>query len=273
MSEKISSSNKPTLPSGPPSKRLLIKEAKVVPEIFKMSWRLLTHKSTATPVQATAPIIVVPGFGADDKSTLPLRRFLTNHGYQTEGWGLGANRAGMGLIKNFSELSERWDIELPKDPNQPYKGEGDVPALCDRLYDRVQQRAEQLGQPVTLIGWSLGGFLAREVARDLPEKVSQVITLGSPVIGGPKYTAGVHIFKRLGQDIDWIEREVNRRDSKPIQVPITVIHSRNDAIVDFAASFDHCSQNVKHIEVACGHMAMGFNSEVWGLILESLATN
>ena len=66
---------------------------------------------------------------------------------------------------------------------------GDVAALLPRVIAQIERRAVATGTPVRLVGWSLGGVLAREAARDRPELVERVVTLGSPIVGGPKYTA------------------------------------------------------------------------------------
>ena len=213
------------------------------------------------------PVIVLPGFGSGDRVTAPLRQFLKRSGYQAEGWGLGVNRAGIGLIEDLDDLSEHWPI----DRSREHRGEASVPALCDRMAARVLQRSQDLGRPVALIGWSLGGYVAREVARDLPEQVACVITMGSPVVGGPKYTAAARFFRRLGQDLDWIEAEVQKRNVRPITQPITAIYSKSDAVVSWAAALDHDSPRVTHIEVNAAHMGMAFNPQIWGHVERALA--
>lgn len=212
------------------------------------------------------PVIVMPGFGADDYSTAPLRYFLKRHGYKAEGWGIGRNTGGEGLIGSLHELSDRWTV----DRNRPHNGEGDVPALCDKMRMRVERRVKQLGSKVVLVGWSLGGYVAREVARDLPKDVAAVVTMGSPVIGGPKYTAAARVYQRRNCDLDWIEAEVNRRYETPILQPITAIYSRRDGIVAWESAIDHYSPNVRHIEVRATHLGLGFNARVWRHVLEAL---
>jgi pimeloyl-ACP methyl ester carboxylesterase len=107
---------------------------------------------------------VLPGFGAGDGSTLVLRRYLRFLGYSVRGWSLGVNA-------------------------------GDVRALMPRVLERVERLAERVREPVALVGWSLGGVLAREVARESPGLVRRVITLGSPIVGGPKYTAAARFYR------------------------------------------------------------------------------
>ena len=216
--------------------------------------------------RSAAPIMVVPGFGADDGSTLFLRHFLRQLGYRAEGWGMGRNLAGVDLRHEARDISDGWQI--PDTPD--YRGEGGVALLCDRLTETVGRRVEKLGQPMTLIGWSLGGYLAREVARDLPDAVDHVITMGSPVVGGPKYTAAADYFLKRGLDLDWIEREIEKRERNPITQPITAIYSKSDAVVSWPAAIDRFSANVRHIEIDASHLGMGFNPEVWRSIEEAL---
>lgn len=213
-----------------------------------------------------SPILVAPGFGADDRSTLPLRQYLKGHGFRVEGWGLGRNLAGIDLPHELGDIPAKWELSEKPD----YRGEAAVALLCERLIERVETRAHELEEPITLTGWSLGGYLAREAARELPDLVDRVITLGSPVVGGPKYTAAAAVFRQRGQDLDWIEQEIEKRETKPIRQPITAIYSRSDAIVSWPAAIDHFSDDVEHIEVSGTHLGMGFNPIVWRLVKEVL---
>ncbi len=218
------------------------------------------------PASQPYPLIVLPGIGADDVSTAPLRYFLSCQGYRTEGWGLGRNLAGRGMINNLHELSASWDVDRARKHN----GEGEVPALCDRMVERVEKRVAELGSPVILIGWSLGGYVAREVARELSESVIGVITMGSPAFGGPKFTAAAPLFKRRNVDLDWIESEVARRYATPITQPITAIFSKSDGVVGWTAAIDGLSPNVKHVEVSVSHVGLGLNANVWNIVLAEL---
>lgn len=217
------------------------------------------------------PIIMFPGFASDDKYLLPLRAYLKRLGYKAEGWGLGRNLAGANYEHSPLDLDARWGEDIADRFNlEDYRGEASVPYLCDRAIERVQQRSKELNSPVVLVGWSLGGFVAREVARELTDQVHQVITFGSPVVGGPKYTSAAGVFKARGQDMDFIEEEIDKREERPIQQPITAIYSKSDGIVSWQAALDHSSPNVEHIEVNAAHLGMGFNREVWKLVLEAL---
>jgi len=202
-------------------------------------------------------VIVTPGFGGSDRITAPLRRYLTSRGYDAIGWGMGTNRAGLDLPHALDKLSPGWPVE----PLQEYGNEGSVPYLCDRYGEQVERLAGDA--PVTLVGWSLGGYLCREVARDRPELIRQVITLGSPIAGGPKYTAVADAFRKRGADLDYIERMIRLRESQGIDVPITTIFSRVDGVVDWRATIDRADNDVTYVEVRSSHLGMVFNPDVW----------
>ncbi len=232
---------------------------------------LLRSKFSSSTVEAALPVIMFPGFGSDERSMKALGYYLRNLGYYAEGWGLGLNLAGIDLEHTLEDLSAIWELETPDnyDPSN-YKGEGGVPFLCEKAIARVKERSEQFGSPVVLIGWSLGGFLARECARELSTEVTQVITFGAPIIGGPKYSRAASAFKAKGQDLDWIERSIEKRNNKLINQPITSIYSKSDGIVAAGAAIDTVNPNVKNIEVNAAHLGMGFNRKIWKIIKQSL---
>lgn len=259
--------NTENLPAAP-SKSLLFLETRAAVDFARML-RPLLRAGFKTPASQTDRLAVVaPGFGTGDAYTLPLRRYLMQNGVRAEGWGLGTNLGGSNLRHSQEDLSSRWDFEHRKD----YRGEVAVPYMIDRFYDAVLARHEATGKKISLVGWSLGGYAAREVARELPEIVDRVVTMGAPVIGGPKYTAAAAIFRRRGTDVDWIETEINRREASvpAITQPITAIVSKTDGIVDWNAAQDRLSPQVRHIEVDASHLGMGFNPEIWSLVLQAL---
>lgn len=260
-------------PSSPPSKLSMLGELRTFIDIGTMPFSLMESIVSKKEGKDALPIILFPGFASDDRYMRPLSHYLRNLGYQTEGWGLGVNLAGVNMTHTLEDLSPAWDV-VPFDGYDPetYKGEGGVPFLADKAMARVRQRSEELGSKVILIGWSLGGYLAREAARDLPDHVAQIVTLGAPIIGGPKYTKAASIFTARGFNLDWIEREAGKRDTRPIQQPLTVIYSKTDAVVDWRAAVDKISPNAQHIEVKASHLGMGFNRGIWRLIRIALRT-
>lgn len=189
---------------------------------------------------AGEPVMVLPGFGASDISTAPLRRYLSWLGYEVQGWGLGRNA-------------------------------GDVAQMLPQVVDQVRKMSREHKSEVHLIGWSLGGVFARETARDHPNYVSQVVTMGSPVVGGPKYTTMGKIFEKRGANLDEMEAKIAARESTPIEVPLTSIYSKRDGIVGWQASIDRHSPQVEHIEVYTTHLGLGISPEVFKIIARKLA--
>lgn len=187
-----------------------------------------------------APVMLLPGFGAGDASNGVMSALLTYLGYRVSGWGLGLNR-------------------------------GNVEAMLPRVAERVKALAEKSGAPVRLVGWSLGGVFAREVARDAPQFVDRVITMGTPVIGGPKYTRTGFLYSALGADLDDMERRIEARNAVPLRVPVTAIYCKADGIVDWRACIDHAAPDIDHIEVRSTHLTLGIDPQVLKIVAEKLA--
>lgn len=197
----------------------------------------LRRLNTSALARGSRNVFVLPGFQTGDSSTWVLRRALSKAGHSVRGWGLGINR-------------------------------GNVRTLIPKLIDTLSRERE----PVHLVGWSLGGFIAREIAREIPERVGQVITMASPVVGGPKYTAAASHYIKKGINLDVIERTVAERDhTHPLTVPVTALYSLRDSVVCPAACIDGFNEHVEHIEVDCGHIAFGFNREVIRIVAGRLA--
>jgi pimeloyl-ACP methyl ester carboxylesterase len=250
----------------PPRRSALLGEARAALTIARML-PALVRGADRTLADHTSPTVLLPGFGTGDRAMLPLRRYLHKHGVAAEGWGLGINRAGLDLPHALEDISAGWQLA----PKASYRREAGVALLCDRMAEYVSVRARALGRPVSLVGWSLGGTIAREVARDVPEAVDRVITLGSPVIGGPKYTAAAAALRSRGLDLDWIEVNVRRRDRRPITQPITSVVSRCDAVVAWEAAIDRVSPRVRLVEVDTPHIGLAFDPTVWDVVLDALA--
>jgi pimeloyl-ACP methyl ester carboxylesterase len=199
------------------------------------AWLALKRQRTAHP----QTVLLLPGFGATHRSWVVMGAYLRRVGHDVHDWGLGRNT---GLVSKL------------------------LPAVSAR----VEKLVADAGHPVMLVGWSLGGYLARELARDHPERVRKVITLGSPVIGGPRYTAVGSWYQSKGYDLDAIERGVAARFATPLRVPVTAIYSKRDGVVAWQACIDHWSANVRHIEVSETHLGMGFSPRVLSIVAEEL---
>ena len=136
------------------------------------------------------PIVLLPGYGSDEISMRPLRKYLEFLGYDVHEWGIGRNR---GKVEDYVQR-------------------------IGKLTGEIQR---QRGDRVTLIGWSLGGIVARETARLFESSVREVITMGTPIVGGPKYTAVAERFaEQSGIDLDAFELEVHERNSIGLKQPI-----------------------------------------------------
>lgn len=242
------------------------RESRVVLDLGRMLLPLFTP-SVLTPDVRKRHIIVMPGFGADDRVTWPLRHYFRKFGHHVEGWGLGLNRAGINIRHKLDDVPPGWIHE----PIADYRNEGSVPMLCQAMVERTLKRHAALGKvPLTLIGWSLGGVVAREVARDLPDVIEEVITLGTPVQGGPKYTRAAPFFQRRGMDLELIERSIAQREQRPIQCRVTAIVSPTDGVVAYPAAKDPFNKTVRHVEVDASHLGLCFNPTVWRIIADTL---
>ncbi len=188
------------------------------------------------------PVMLIPGYRADESSMRPLRRYLEFLNYDVYDWGRGRNL-------------------------------GDVDAYVDHVGERAREIQREVdGQAVTLIGWSLGGVIARETARLHPEVVREVITMGTPIVGGPKYTAVANRFAEIANiDLDEFEKEVHERNLIGIKQPVTAIYSKTDGVVGWRACIDIYNAHARNIEVNCSHFGLGANSRVWRIIADALA--
>ncbi|MEE4272946.1 MAG: hypothetical protein V2I67_14825 [Thermoanaerobaculales bacterium] len=222
-----------------PSRLALLGESRIVAEWVAMRLALPWLRRSAPP-GGGEPVLVVPGFASDDGWTRSLRGFLRAVGFNARGWGLGRNH-------------------------------GRVPELIPALIEKAGAAAEESGRTIRLVGWSLGGYLAREVARERPDLVDRVVTLGAPVVGGPKYTASAPMYVKKGYDLDEIEHDVAEREATPIGVPIEAIYSRSDGIVAWGACIDHRNPNVRHHEVVSSHLGLVASPVVYRLVADRLA--
>ena len=224
----------------PPSPAGVIREARVLLEFPRLMFRF--PELIRQPRGRGQPVLVLPGYGGGDGSTVFLKSYLRLLGYSVTGAHLDLNS-------------------------------GNVPELLPRLLKRILAICRKTLQEIHIIGWSFGGFLAREIARERPDIVQRVITLGTPVIGGPKYTVLARGFRRRGIDLDAMEAEIEARNQILLRTPVTAIYSRADAIVAWEACIDRAASNVEHIEVRTAHMGFGFSPDVYKVIAQRLADN
>jgi pimeloyl-ACP methyl ester carboxylesterase len=222
-----------------PSKWQIVYESLGVVDVFSLLGNY--NKFAGLPKGNGQKIIVCPGFATDDIITIPLRKFLKSLNYNPIGWGLGRNH-------------------------------GNVPELLELLNKKVESEFAKDKQKIILLGWSLGGYIARESARDNQEKIEKVVTLGSPVVGGPKYTAIAEIYANQQKiDINDLEKEIDERYQIPIDLPMMSIYSKKDNIVGWEACIDYYSPKVINKEIISTHIGLIANWESYSLIAEFLA--
>ena len=184
-------------------------------------------------------VLVLPGLAANDLTTLPMRTFLKDRGYGALPWEQGLNlgpRAG----------------------------------VLDALRARVRELHRLDGRKVSLLGWSLGGVYARELAKEMPELVRCVITLGSPFAGPPQATNAWWLFERVsGHPEPDAAMQAALRVAPP--VPTTSIYSRTDGIVAWQCSLNPPGPLAENIEVHASHIGLGLNPLAMVAIADRLA--
>jgi pimeloyl-ACP methyl ester carboxylesterase len=197
------------------------------------------------------PVMVLPGFLAGDLSTKPIRAFLDFKGYQTYGWGLGRN-LGTEIV-------------------------GGKDVISDVLISRVIELSVKHDKKVSLVGWSLGGILAREIARLLPDYVRQVITLGSP-FNGPSGSVSMvaKLFGMINGDIVKSNPQIMLNMLVPPPVPTSAIYSRTDGVAHWKACMNKqidFTDEAENIEVKGSHLGLGHNRQVLWIVANRLAQN
>ena len=201
--------------------------------------RAYVHIATATitPQGDEHPMLVIPGFLGTDHATALLRKYLIKLGYNALPWELGLN---LGNIKK---------VQL--------------------LLDEIERIHETYQSKVTLVGWSLGGVYARQLAKEKPELIEQVIMLGAPFKGMDKPNNAAWLFRLINGD-----RAIPEEDKKwmidipsPPPVPTLSIYSKEDGIVPWQARLES-SPNTKHqnAEIQGSHQGMPFNVQAWQII-------
>lgn len=229
----------PTLPTRSPTRLDLLGESRIAWE-WLQTQRLGKRILQGLPSGQNQPVLLLPGYGANERYMQPLYNRLQRLGYAPRHWQQGTNTGAVHkLVPKLSQLLTEWQAEID--------------------------------QPITLIGWSLGGYIARELARDLPETVGGVITLGSPAVGGPKYTITAKAYQKKGFDLDAIEREMAVRDAIPIQCPLTVLFSKQDGIVSWPATLDRLTPQARHVQVKSSHLGLIYDGQVFRAIAQALS--
>jgi pimeloyl-ACP methyl ester carboxylesterase len=220
----------------PPTKALLLFESRAVHEFgaFLGALPLLSFAPRGDGHSA----LVMPGLFASDVSTRPLRTFLKSRGYDVHGWGLGRNL-------------------------------GPRPGVAEGMLERIRHLRQKSGRKVSLIGWSLGGVYARQLAKQCPDDVRLVISLGSPFNGSPRANNAWRIYEYAsGRRAD--ERPMGPLP-KPPPVPTTAIFSRTDGVCAWQCCVETAGPQVENIEVESSHCGLGHHPAVVYAVAERLA--
>ncbi len=229
----------PSTAIAPPSRLLMLAEARAVFELA--SFYALRGLLGQLPKGDGHPVLVLPGFMAGDTSTRPMRGLLDDLGYATHGWGLGRN--------------VRIDATRESEMN-----------------DVLSRIADDSGRKVSIVGWSLGGVFAREIAKVHPDKVRLVISLGSPITNDRSATNASRLFEYLnGKEPEPVRAGRYRDLETAPPVPTTSILTKTDGIVAWRGSVQKPGPQTENIEVLASHCGLGVNPAVMVAIADRLA--
>ncbi len=192
--------------------------------LFSRAWHGFGHLGPRGPEDGE-PALVIPGFIANDRTTMELRRALGEAGWRVHPWDCG------------------WNMGARAD-------------TIERLKRKLDQVSTE--RPVLIVGWSLGGVFARELARSCPDRVRAVVTLGSPFSGDPRLNNVWRLYEWVaGHPVD--QPPIDRICDKP-PVPCLAIWSRGDGIIAPAAARGLAGESDKAVEFSCNHMAFGVSA-------------
>ena len=206
--------------------------------------RALDLVTRSSDLGAGRPVLVLPGFSGNDFSTGRLRAHLRQRGFRVHGWKLGRNLG----------LTDR---------------------LVDGLIDRFGEVADQYEEPVSIIGWSFGGLLARRIAHEHPDRVRQIICLASPWRADGERTRATAAFERsrARHGLSDRARDIVLQLREPVPVPTTAIWSRSDGITRWAGCVVDEAVTpaiAENIEVPSSHVGMVANPAVLAVVVNRL---
>lgn len=199
--------------------------------------------ATATPVGDGHPVVVFPGLGGAPFTTSHLRAFLRDCGFEARCWGRGVNTGP----------------------------EGDFDDWLGRLEDDVCALHQSSGRKVSLVGWSLGGIYARELAKRRPQCVRQVITLGTPFAAMRGATHAEALYRLLNGDTSQLTPALESRLRQCPPVPTTSVYSKTDGVVCWRSCVERRTALSESVEVGASHLGMVTHPEVLRILADRLA--
>lgn len=216
-------------------------------EPLRAAVELAWHKISAPKPRRQGdghPVLVIPGLGSDGLALAPLRAWCNSLGYEALDWQYGRNTGPKGDV-------DTWLRELA--------------AHTESLLKPYRKRA-------TLIGWSLGGLYARELAKLMTPRVRQVITLGTPFNLADDHTNVGWVLRLLNGPTAALDEQLSARLRQPPPVPTTSVYSRDDGVVAWQACRHEAPRtNVQDLEVEGSHLGMGWNPAVMEVVADRLS--
>ena len=223
----------------PPSLGLMLAELRGIFE-FNSSL-LLSPLLMRAPGGDGHPVLTLPGFLASDLSMAPMRRYLKELGYDTYAWQMGRNTGG-------------------------------VTRMRAALRDRLAEIHAATGRKVSLVGWSLGGIYARDLALHAPEMVRYVVSLGSPFSGDVRATNATRLYEAMSGEAVQDNSELRQAIAGDLPVPTSSIYSRTDGVVNWRTCRLRASETAENIEVyLASHVGLGVNSAALWATADRLA--
>jgi hypothetical protein len=197
----------------------------------------------AEPIGDGHPVVVYPGLGGGALTTSHLRSYLKSSGFTVHDWEGGVNTGPEGVFDDW----------------------------LGHLDERVRGLYAQHGRKVSLIGWSLGGVYAREIAKRCPHSVRQVVTLGTPFAALAHGNHAGRVFKLLNRDKAHLAPDLEARIRECPPVPTTSIYSKSDGIVSWRGCIERHTARSESVEVHASHLGMVSNPQVLRIIANRLA--
>jgi pimeloyl-ACP methyl ester carboxylesterase len=187
------------------------------------------------------PVLALPGFLASDLSMLPMRRYLNELGYLSHAWKMGRNIGGVSRMRAA-------------------------------LRDRLGEIHAATGRKVSLVGWSLGGVYARDLALQAPDMVRYVVTLGSPFAGDVRATNATRLYEAMSGEAAGDHSQLRQAIAGDLPVPTTSIYSRSDGIVNWQTCLLRPSDTAENIEIhLASHVGLGVNAAALWAVADRLA--
>jgi pimeloyl-ACP methyl ester carboxylesterase len=249
--------NKHVHPQPPSAHKLMMELPRATKEMISLTDLRWLSQLKKAPRGDGHAVMTLPGFGGGDGCMALMRFYLNSIGYEAHPWGLGTN--------------------LTKDKAQTLD---DVLAFCEKMENDIVQRIERIandsGEKVSLVGWSMGGIYANSIAQTHPDLVRQIITLGSP-IGDPRGTSVWNIMKTILrgnipdhlQNVDgWLARRDQQGERK---VRTSIIYSEHDGAVSKEAAIIDDHHMVENIHVPSSHVGFAHNPLVYWVIADRLS--